>query len=156
MPKMKTPESHWNYRIIRRATKQWRLYGVHEVYYTKWIPHSWSKDPMFWFFGNTKDIIWDLKLMLKNANRDVKKKTILDYAKLCIRHQPTKRELFKRLKESKRVCSECWDKYWKMPEWHLSTRHDDTCDICLEFKSCTEPRDFLYFKKTLDAQERKG
>lgn len=60
-----------------------------------------------------------------------------------------KKPLKQRLKEAIRVCADCWDKYWERPEWHIGTFHDNTCDVCGEFKSCTEPRDYLYFKKTL-------
>lgn len=60
-----------------------------------------------------------------------------------------KKELYKKLEKCIRVCSDCWDKYWERPEWHLGTFHNAICDVCWEEKSCTEPRDFLYFNKTL-------
>ena len=59
------------------------------------------------------------------------------------------KKLEKKLREANWVCSDCWNKYWERPEWHIGTFHEDKCDICWEIKSVTEPRDYLYFKKYL-------
>lgn len=60
------------------------------------------------------------------------------------------KELIKKLKEANWVCSDCWDKYWEQPKDHIGTFHEDTCDVCGEVKPVTEPRDYLYFRKTLE------
>ncbi len=55
------------------------------------------------------------------------------------------------------VCQECWEEWsretWKKRnprkpqpkiQFDLSTWHDNTCDVCWEKKSVTQPRDFFY------------
>jgi len=52
------------------------------------------------------------------------------------------------------ICSECGHKYG-----HHSGRvcswHPDTCDICGEERSCTEPRDFGHLKPGWEKANRK-
>jgi len=58
--------------------------------------------------------------------------------------------LYAKLCNAIRVCSDCWLKYWHRPEWHLATFHKWQCNICLEKKQVTEPRDYWYFKEFLE------
>lgn len=39
------------------------------------------------------------------------------------------------------VCRDCGEAHGRSSV-HIATFHDDTCGVCGEFKSCTEPRDF--------------
>lgn len=60
-------------------------------------------------------------------------------------------DLKMRLMNAVWVCHECGDKYGDMPDDHVYTIHMDTCDVCGEEKTfVTEPRDYRYFKKTLN------
>jgi len=58
-----------------------------------------------------------------------------------------------KLKKAKRVCSDCWKKYWERPENHIWSFHWNTCDVCWEEKLVTEPRDYWYFRKFLDTNK---
>jgi hypothetical protein len=46
------------------------------------------------------------------------------------------------------ICRSCGDKHGRgMPERHIATWHQDTCDICGEVTACTEPRDFRHLRE---------
>lgn len=41
------------------------------------------------------------------------------------------------------VCNDCaQERGASMPDGHIATWHGDTCGICKEYKSVTQPRDF--------------
>jgi hypothetical protein len=46
------------------------------------------------------------------------------------------------------ICRPCGFAYGRFPHtYRVSTYHQDTCGICGEFTTCTEPRDFGHLKK---------
>ena len=49
------------------------------------------------------------------------------------------------------VCLDCGNKLGARPKSansnHVSTWHNETCGVCLQYRSVTEPRDFGYLNK---------
>ena len=75
----------WNNRIIKMTDKNGTFYGLHEVYYDAINDDGeptvmWTEKPAFGYFNNVEELIGDLELMLKDANRC--KDDILDLEEL--------------------------------------------------------------------------
>jgi len=67
-----TPDSHWNYRVIRNKYPDgdYYMYAIHSVYYTKGKPTSWSEEPAD--ISTYEDLAWlrfDLKMGLRSLKR---------------------------------------------------------------------------------------
>jgi hypothetical protein len=46
------------------------------------------------------------------------------------------------------ICRPCGFAYGRFPHtYRVSTYHQDTCGICGEFTTCTEPRDFGHLRQ---------
>lgn len=60
----------------------------------------------------------------------------------------TSKELKKKLQTANNVCRDCGMKYGEYKGWVVGSRKA-ICDICGKEDSCTAPRDWKYFAKTL-------
>lgn len=64
------------------------------------------------------------------------------------------RNLKNKLMNASWVCHKCGQKYGSQPENHIATYHMDTCDVCDDYTMVTEPRDYRYFRDTLNPRNK--
>lgn len=69
---MKSPKSHWNHRVLRFANQHhggW--FAIHEVYYRKGVPESYTVEPCKITAESLEDLRWMLEQMLLALDKPI-------------------------------------------------------------------------------------
>lgn len=70
------PSKHWNYRIIHHLSPEEEYWAIHEVYYEKDKPVSYSENPAVVLSAeNPGDLVWTLNQMLEALQKPVLEKS---------------------------------------------------------------------------------
>lgn len=79
----------WNYRIMKH---EGGTFGLHEVTYDNGEPVLWTEEPLTNHYEDVCELIDDLEMMLCDARKDMKEKSILDEKALMDKFERQKNE----------------------------------------------------------------
>lgn len=71
MKKTKTPDKHWNYRVLANQEHKVTTFGIHEVYYEHGKPVSYTEKSISPYGESAKELKKCLKMMRRALKEPV-------------------------------------------------------------------------------------